>query len=183
MAYTYKEAKKKILKKRITGIVIFAFSSLTTIISVLKMFYFSFDGEDPLSHAFAQPIKRLVALIYQNTHFLEYFWLYSPIPSPKHLLSLQNAFFLAGYLMVFVGIAFLGSAKALSARLAAIDEHIENEMIKASVTGNRIRPREEIQDSIPVKNPENFAQFHTLYFAPIIVGVIIAAITKFMGLT
>jgi hypothetical protein len=93
------------------------------------MFYFSLDGGDQLSHAFAQPIKRLVELIYKNTHFLEYFWSYSPIPSPKLLLNIQNAYFLAGYVMIFVGIGFLTSAKALSARLAAIDKHIEDEMI------------------------------------------------------
>jgi hypothetical protein len=183
MAYTYNEAKKEIYKKRILGVAIVSLSSLSTVVSVLKMFYFSLDGGDQLSHAFAQPIKRLVELVYKNTHFLEYFWSYSPTPSPKLLLNIQNSYFLAGYVMIFFGIGFLTSAKALSARLAAIDKHVEDEMIKASVTGNRIRQREEIQDSIPVKKPDYFAQFQSLYFAPIIAGVIVAAITKFMGLT
>ena len=183
MAYTYKQAKSKIYRNWIIGIAIVVPASLSTIISVLKMFYFSLDGVDPLSHALAQPIKRLVALIYQNTRFLEFFWVYSPLPSPKVLLTSQNAYFLIGYLMIFVGLAFIASAKALSARLATIDKQIEDEMIKASVTGNRIRRQQEIQDSIPVNKPDFVAQFHTLYLAPVIAGVIIAALTKFTGLT
>ncbi|GAA5017426.1 hypothetical protein GCM10025794_05350 [Massilia kyonggiensis] len=88
-----------------------------------------------------------------------------------------------GYLMIFVGLAFIASAKALSARLATINKQIEDEMIKASVTGNRIRRQQEIQDSIPVNKPDFVAQIHTLYLAPVIAGVIIAALTKFTGLT
>lgn len=183
MAYTYKQAKSKIYRNWIIGIAIVVPASLSTIISVLKMFYFSLDGVDPLSHALAQPIKRLVALIYQNTRFLEFIWVHSPLPSPKVLLTSQNAYFLIGYLMIFVGLAFIASAKALSARLATIDKQIEDEMIKASVTGNRIRRQQEIQDSIPVNKPDFVAQFHTLYLAPVIAGVIIAALTKFTGLT
>jgi hypothetical protein len=183
MAYTYKQAKSKIYRNWIIGTAIVVPASLSTIISALKMFYFSLNGVDPLSHALAQPIKRLVELIYQNTRFLEYFWVYSPLPSPKVLLTSQNAYFLTGYLMIFAGIAFVASARAFSARLATIDKQIEDEMIKASVIGNRIRRQQEIQDSIPIDKPDSVAQFHTLYLAPVIVGVIIAALTKFTGLT
>ena len=183
MAYTYKQAMRKIYRNWIIGISIVVPSSLSSIVSVLKMFYFSLDGVDPLSHALAQPIKWLVELIYQHTRFLEYFWVYSPLPSPKVLLSSQNAYFFTGYVVIFVGIAFIASAKALSARLTTINKQIEDEMIKASVTGNRIRRQQEIQDSIPINKPDFVAQFHTLYLAPVIAGVIIAALTKFTGLT
>jgi hypothetical protein len=183
MAYTYKQAKSKVFRNWIIGIVIVVPASLSTIISALKMFYFSLDGVDPLSHALAQPIKRLVELIYQNTRFLEYFWMYSPLPSPKVLLTSQNVYFLIGYLMIFVGMAFIASARSFSARLSMIDKQIEDEMIKASVMGNRVRRQQEIQDSIPIDKPNSVAQFHTLYLAPVIAGVIIAALTKLTGLT
>lgn len=183
MAYTYKQAKSKIYMYWIIGIAIVVPASLSTIISVLKMFYFSLDGVDPLSHALALPIKRLVWLVYQNTHFLEYFWVHSPLPSPKALLTSQNVYFLIGYLMIFVGLAFITSAKAWRARVATIDKQVQDEMIKASVTGNRVRRKEEIEDSIPVNKPDYVAQFHTLYLAPVIAGVIITAITKLTGLS
>jgi sulfite exporter TauE/SafE len=154
MAYTYNKAKSKIYRNWFMGAAIALAASLSTIISTLKMFYFSLDGVDPFSYTLAQPIKRLVELIYQNTRFLEYFWIYSPQPLPKNIFTSQNVYFLAGYLMIFVGITLIASAKALSARLATINKQIENEMIKASVTGNQIRRRQEIQDSIPINKPE-----------------------------
>ena len=183
MAYTYTEAKRKIYKRRMIGAVVTVLGSLTTLVSILKMFYVSLDGVDPLSHALAQPIKRLVALIYQNTRFLEYFWVHSPLPSLKILFTSENAYFLAGYALVFIGIAFLGSAKELAARLAKIDRQIEDEMIKASVGGKKIRRQQDVKDSIAIDKPDVMGQFHSLYLAPIIAGVIIAILTKVTGLT
>jgi hypothetical protein len=180
---TYQEAKKKIYLSWLIGAFILAVSSVSTVISALKMFYFGPDGGDQLSHFLAQPIKRLVAFIYQQTRLLEYFWQFSPQPTPKELHTSQNVYFLIGYLLIFVGLAYIGSARSLSARLAAIDKQIEDEMIKSSITGGRVRQREEIQNSIPIQKSGIFSQFHTLYLAPLVVGLIVAVIAKLTGLT
>lgn len=183
MAYTYKEAKNKIYRNRIIGVLIIIPSSLSTAISALKMFYFALQGTDALTNSLTQPIKRIIELIYQKTQFLEFFWINSPVPTPKDLSSSQNIYFLLGYAAIFVGIAFLASAKKLSTRLREINKLIENEMIKASITGGKVRQRRELQDSVPVTEPENSIQFHNLYFAPIVGGLIVAALAKFMGLS
>jgi len=179
---TYQEAKKSVYKKWLFGVALLAITSVSTVVSALKMFYFGLDGGDQFSHILAQPIKQLVYFIYQNTHLIEYFWQYSPLPTPKLLLTSHNIYFLVGYLFIFVALSFIASAKSLSARLVAIDKQIEDEMIRASVTGSRARQRDEIQGSIPIQQQGLFAQFHKLYIAPIVVGIVVALIAKLTGL-
>lgn len=184
MAFTYRDIKKKILKHRVAGILIIVLVSLSTVISLLKMLYYSSSGTDQVAQFLDQPIRQIVEFLYKHTHpFLEYFWKYSPTPSPKNLIDMQNGYFLAIYLMSFIGIAYLASARDWSRRLREIDKQIQDEMIKASITGHRIRQRQEIEDSIPIDRDGLPNQFHTLYLAPIIVGITIAAMTKLMGLT
>ncbi len=179
---TYDEAKKKILIKWLVGAPVIVATSLSSAVSALKMFYFGLDSGDQLSSAIALPIKRLVYLIYENTHLLEFFWKHSPTPTPKELFANSNIAFFVIYLCIFFGMASVGSARSLSARLAEIDKEIENELIRESVKGNAPRRRQEIQEQVSVPKPGWFSQIHTLYLAPIVVGVVVAVIAKLSGL-
>lgn len=179
---TYSEAKKKILIKWLVGAPIVVSTSLSSVISVLKMFYFGIDNGDQLGNLIALPIKRLVYLIYENTHFLNFFWKYSPSPTPRELLASSNIVFFVIYICIFFGMAMVGSARSLSARLEVIDKEIENELIRESVKGNAPRRRQEIQEQVSVPKLRWLSQFHTFYLAPIIAGVIVAVIAKFSGL-
>jgi YniB-like protein len=179
---TYDETKKKIFIKWLIGIPITFVASVSSLVSVLKMLFFALDSGDHVSNMVSQPLKNIVVMIYQNTHFLEYFWIYSPTPTLDSLNTLDNIYSLAVYGFIFVGMTFIHSARALSVILTAIDQEIEYEMIKASATGDHPRQRREIQQSISVPTPKLFSQFHTLYLAPIIVGLIVASIAKLAGL-
>jgi hypothetical protein len=179
---TYDETKKKIFLKWLIGIPITFITSVSSLVSALKMLSFALDSGDRVSNMVSQLLKNIVVMIYQNTHFLEYFWIYSPTPTLDSLNTLDNIYSLAVYGFIFVGMTFIHSARALSVILTAIDQEIEYEMIKASATGNHPRQRREIQQSISVPAPKLFSQFHTLYLAPIIVGLIVASIAKLAGL-
>lgn len=179
---TYDEARKKILTKWLLGAPIVIASSASSIISALKMFYFGLDSGDPLSGAIARPIKQLVYLAYDHTRFLEFLWEHSPIPTPRDLLSSGTIASFVIYLCIFLGLALIGSARSLSARLAEIDKKIENELIRESVKGCAPRRREEIQAQVSDPKPGCLGQFHTLYLAPIIVGLVVAVIAKLSGL-
>ncbi len=180
---TYQDAKKKIYAKWLIGLAILVVASISTAVSALKMFYFDLDDGDAVSHAMSQPIKRLVELIYQHTHFVEYFWMYSPLPTPKALLTSQNGFFLAGYVLIFVAAALIGSAKSLSIRLAEIDRYVEDEIIRASVSNGQGRQKDEIQRAVPVLESGYFSEFHKLYIAPILGAIIVAVFMKLTGLS
>lgn len=179
---TYDEAKKKVIIKWLLGAPIVVAASASSAVSVLKMFYFGLDNGDQLSGVIAEPIRRLVYLIYENTHFLWYFWVHSPTPVPRELFTNSNIASFAIYLCIFLGMSLTGSARSLSARLAEIDKEIENELIRDSVRGNAPRRRQEIQEQVFVPKPEWFSQLHTLYLAPIIVGLVVAVIAKLCGL-
>lgn len=179
---TYDAAKKKIFLRRLLGAPIVIIASVSSVVSALKMFYFGLDNGDQVSSLIALPIKRLVYLVYENTHFLEFFWVYSPTPMPQALLTSSNIATFAVYLCIFLGMGLVGSARSLSARLAAIDKVIENELIQESVKGNTPHRRQEIQDQVSVQKPGWLSQFHTLYLAPIILGIVVAVIAKISGL-
>lgn len=179
---TYDEARKKIFIKWLIGAPVIVATSLSSTISALKMFYFGLNAEDQLGSVIAQPIKRLVYLFYENTHFLEFSWKHSPTPTPSEFLASSNIAFFAIYLCIFFGMALVGSARSLSARLAEIDKEIENELIRDSVKGNAPRRRQEIQERVSVPKRGLLSQFHTLYLAPLIVGVVVAVIAKISGL-
>ncbi|WP_040726155.1 YniB family protein [Thiomicrorhabdus sp. Kp2] len=179
---TYNEAKKKIIIRWLVGAPIIVATSLSSVVSALKMFYFGLDNGDQLSSAIALPIKRLVYLIYENTQFLEFFWKHSPTPILKDLFANSNIAFFAIYLCIFFGMATVAYARSLSARVTEIDKEIENELIRESVKGNTSRKRQEIQEQVLVLKPNRFSQFHKLYLAPIIAGVVVTVIAKFSGL-
>lgn len=179
---TYYEARKKILTKWLLGAPIVAAASLSSIVSASKMFYFGLDSGDLLSNALAKPIKQLVYLVYDHTRFLELFWTHSPIPNPKDPLTSGTIASLAIYFCIFVGMGLIGSARSLSARLAEIDKEIENELIRESLWGRAPRGRGEIQAQVSVPKPKWLSQFHTLYLAPIIVGLVVTVIAKLSGL-
>jgi len=179
---TYDEAKKKILIKWLVGVPVVVVTSLSSAVSALKMFYFGLDSGDQLSNSIALSIKRAVYFIYENTHFLEFFWKRSPIPTLRELFPSSNIAFFIIYICIFFGMALVGSARSLSARLAEIDKEIENKLIRESVKGNAPRKRKEIQEQVSVPKPSWLSQLHALYLAPIIAGVIVAVIAKFSGL-
>lgn len=179
---TYNEAKKKIIIRWLVGAPTLISSSVSSIISALKMFYFGLDSADKLSGIISQPVRRIVYQIFENTHFFDIFWVYSPVPTPRELFSNDNLLFFVVYLCVFVGMALIGSARSLSARLDEIDKEIENELIRDSVRGNIPRQRQEIQDQLSVQKSGFVNQLHTLYLAPIIVGLAVALLAKLSGL-
>lgn len=181
---TYDDAKKIIITKRVLGLPILFLASLSSSISALKMFYFGLDNGNQISVIMMQPIKNIVYLIYTNTRFLDFFWSYSPTPVPRNFFSSENITCISIYLLIFVGMTLIKSARSLALRIAKIDKKIEDELIRDSVKGIPVRKRQEVQDQItvPESSSQWYTQFHNMYLAPIIVGVIVAAIAKLAGL-
>jgi hypothetical protein len=181
---TYDDAKKIIMTKRMLGLPILFLASLSSSISALKMFYFGLDNGDQFSAIMMQPIKSIVYLIYSKTRFLDFFWSYSPTPIPRDFFSSENITCFFIYLLIFVGMTLIKSAHSLSLRITKIDKEIEDSFIRDSVKGIPVRKRQDVQDQItvPASNSQWYTQFHSMYLAPIIVGLIVAAIAKLAGL-
>lgn len=179
---TYSEAKKRIIVKWLLGVPIVAASSLSTIISSLKMFYFGLDSGDSLENAITGPIRKLVYVVYDHTGFLKFFWAHSPVPNLDDFLASSTIVSLAIYLCIFVGLGLTGSARSFSARIAEIDKEVENELMRQSIRGGYVHKRDHIQARVSVTQTGWLYQLHTLYLAPILVGLVVAIIAKLSGL-
>jgi hypothetical protein len=183
---TYKEALTKSRLKRIVGIVIVVIAFVSTVVSLLRMLYFGLDDGPNLGTVFARPFKNLVILVHKNTQFLDFFWSYSPTPSLANISDSENIKFGVVYLSCFFGAALYASGNKLAMRLRNIDERIENQFIEESISGQRVRTREEIRASAEIPNSSIFTQIHQLYFAPVVTtiigGILLAILLKLMGL-
>ena len=186
----YNEAKKKIFRGRLIGGSLFAVAGLTFLISCLKFLYYGLDAGDPLSHALAAPFQRLVSTIYLKTEFLNLFWEYAPTPDARNHLSLPNFYFALVYLAAFIGTIIFRYANALAKRVGTAEQIIDDERIRHSIRRSALQhDRTSIEDQLEILPPNRdsiWKQFHTLYFAPLIVtivgGVMAAVLIKYFHL-
>ncbi len=167
---------------RLIGITISVPTIISSVISMLKMIYFRLDNGSQLGGMIARPFQNLVSLVYEHTQFLNIFWKISPTPNHLQLSEIGNIYFIAIYLMVFVGAAFYSAGTKLSRRLDGIKEKIENQVLEESIKGEKARSREEIENSTKIPSNSIFSQFHQLYLAPIITGIIVTVLLKILGM-
>jgi YniB-like protein len=182
---TYASAKQKILLKWLFGLPIAVIASVSSVVSVLKFLYFGLDKTGQAPNFLALPIKRLVYSIYENTNKfgLDFFWTYSPIPGTKILFSEENFKFILIYLLIFMGMWLINSAKSLTARIAAIDLAAENERLRISATGKTAPKKPKTNQNLLPQGSEEPSKWHVLYIAPILSAIFAAIITKLAGLT
>lgn len=178
----YQEARKRSIVKKILGAAIAIPALISTVISFLKMVYFRLDDGTQFGAALARPFKQAVSWIYEQTQFLIFFWDHSPVPDQLNLSEVQNLYALIIYSGIFVGVALYASGRKMAARLAVINEKIEDQLIEESVKGANGRSREEVERTTAIPSNSVFAQAHQLYLAPVIVGVIVAAVVAILGI-
>lgn len=175
--------KKKACVEIVIGMLIFLPSSISTIVSFLKMFYFRLSDGSRIGEAIAAPFKNIVYYIYTNTSpWLNFFWDNSPTPDPHAISSSESISTFVIYGIIFIGMAFIGSGKKKIMKIIRINEAIDEQMLKDSLEGRHQRARDEIERSVDIPSDKFFTQFHTLYIAPIVTGIVIAIITKLVGM-
>lgn len=182
----YQEAKDKVFWYRVVGLILLAGGGVFTLISMLKFFYFGLDSGDPLSHAFAQPFKNLVSLIYGLTSpYLDIVWRVAALPSLREYVSWGNGGFILEYVVLIFGIGRIRAAGGLAARIARAKRILEDEQFKESVRSGAAAPPGQMQVTTPVLvgNDSGFKLFHTLYLAPVVAGVVALVIGKIFHLT
>lgn len=178
----FKEAKKKLIFKRIVGLSVAVPALISTVISILRMLYFRLDDGSNMGSMIAKPFKALSLWLYENTTpLLSLFWEHSPVPNPRYFSDSQNFYFVAIYLFFFVGLAFLASGKKLSIRLVSINQKIEDQLIEESIKGSTARTRHQIEESTEIPSSSIFSQLHQLYISPVITAVVGALIIKLLG--
>lgn len=182
MSVNFKDAKSKSVRKRLLGAAITIPAVVSTGVSFLKMIYFRLDDGSQLGSMIARPFKELTSWAYQHTPYLNFFWEHSPLPDHLNFSEVQNYYFLAIYLLIFIGAALYASGAKLSYRLAKISEKIEDQILEESIKGTAARSREEIERSTEIPSNSVFSQFHQLYLAPVVTALLGAALVKILGI-
>ncbi len=180
---TYSEAKRKATLKRLLGSIIILVCATITIIGILKFIYFGLDESNAIFANLSLMLKNIVYAIYEETKFLNFFWDHSPVLDQNNLLSHSNLWILLWYLGIFIGMSIFQSGSKLAKRLNEIDEQIENELIQESIRQGQRRTRDQIEQGVVIPKSSIFKEFHTLYLAPLVVGIILLILSKLFGLT
>jgi hypothetical protein len=178
----YQQAKQKVITRRVLGLIISVPTLISTVVSLLKLIYFRIDDGSLIGGVISRPLKAIVSWVYENTHqYIDWFWEYSPTPDLANILDPENGYFIAIYFLIFVGMAFFTLGNKLANRLRIINLRIEDQMIEESIEGSKARSREQIKREIEIPTNSIFSQFHQLYLAPIVAGLVIALLLKLMG--
>ena len=134
------------------------------VMSYLKMMYV-LPNIGILSH----PIKKLIYLIYSKTLFLEPLWRLAPVPDMNDLIS-------GGFISVIaIAIVFV-----LFMMLRNIEQEIDEQLIKESIKGHLVRNRKDIEKNIQIPEQGFLSSFHSLYIAPLIIGILLIFLEKWL---
>ncbi len=174
----YTTAKKQVIAKRVIGVFILLISSLFMLAGLLTFLYSSLDSGGPALSQLSFLIKKLVYASYQRTQFLWPIWNNASAPNMNDLTSSGTLGFIAWYIAMFLGASIFRSGNRLAKRLRLIDRQIEDKEIRVSVKGQQHRTRKEIQDGINIPKQSVWKEIHTLYIAPLVVGVILYVVGK-----
>ena len=151
----------------VTGNTIFMICLVSIVVSVLKGFYFHFDGV-PILKDLSIIIKSIVYDLKEVTSpFLGFFWKNSPTPSMSELNSSSNKWFAFTYVLLFFGAFLVRYAR----NIFKILKEVDRERFKNKLRGKPINDFESNEISVIVKD-----SFHSSYVAPLIVGLLIPVV-------
>lgn len=179
---THHQANVVALIKRIVGIVIFIPALVSTIISLFKYLVEPKEQMQEMTAAVMDFVKVMVDMLHQYTRFLEYFWINSPIPNLSNWTASNSLWFIAIFVLIFVGLALQAAGARLTRRVYSIREGVIQRAALEGMNGAEGRSREELQKLVSIPNTSIFAQFGLLYVAPIIWGVIVYVILRLIDM-
>lgn len=179
---TYQQARCIAIIKRILGWIIFIPALLSTSISTISFIYqyckniSQTDDTHELYLVFKDFIRVFLEMIRTYTSFLDYFWNNSPLPTLSTGWSSNNIFFIAIYILIFVGLALMSSGARMSRQLRHVREHIEDMAIVEQTKGDDGLSYQALMQKVKFPHHTILLQFFRLYILP----AAIAAAVYFM---
>lgn len=164
--------------KILLGLIIAALAMISTLISLLKGIYFSMQNS-LLSPVLNTPIEYVYA---KTKSFMSLFWLYSPIIDILNPFNKNMIIFILVYLLSIVGIMFFSSGKEYLSLVARVNKEMYEKGLINEIIG--VDNKQEIQEklfTLMEKKASILSSIHTVYLAPIIVGVISALVIKWLN--
>ena len=169
----YKQTFKQSIYKIIGGIILTIIGATMTIVSLVLGLYHNSLSDHTILQGISRLFQNLAYSIYEKTPFLNIFWENCPTPNISTLVTQENFYFLLEYILLIVGILIYKSGKAMLLRLKNINKSIEDTLIAESIHGTISKSKQNFQENIVIEDTGILKQLHILYFAPILVGIIL----------
>ncbi|MDQ9010301.1 YniB family protein [Acinetobacter gerneri] len=170
----YQTAKTKVIIYYSVGILLIILGFLFFLTGSLLTLYYSLENNIGVFKV-TYLLKQMIYFLYEKTSFIKMIWNHAPILDPNHLSSKGSVTFIVWYVSIFFGWTFVRSANKLSSRLRVIDQDLEDQSIRASM---RMSATNDSKRNIPIPNQSIWKEIHTLYIAPIVVGIVLWLISK-----
>lgn len=177
---TFNEAKQKSKLYYFIGYVVMLSTILMMIITLLKgIYYIATSGVDHgFISGFYNTIANLVSFLYYQPLFPVFLWKISPNVNMFDMLSLDNWPLIILYLSLFLGVFFISAGRELSLRVKKVKAMVEDEIMAASLRGEPVEPIRDNINNVPIKKEGVYSKLHSLYLAPLIVGLVLFLIGK-----
>lgn len=166
---TYQQAGRIAILKRVAGWIIFLVALLSTLISVLSFMFKHSEKKPGIDAVMLDFVHVMIDMIRFNTHFLDIFWLNSPVPEFQ---GSANIGFWIIYILIFVGLALEASGARMWRQSRHIKEGIEDQLILEQAKGSEGRTRLQLEEKINVPHHTILLQIFPLYILPVVVIVI-----------
>ena len=112
--------------------------------------------------------------------FLDPLWRLSPIPNMNDLFS-KESISATAIAIAFVLFMMLRSSGVLRLKkLKDIEQEIDNQLIKESIKGELSKNKKEIEKNIKMPKQSFLSSFHSLYIAPLVIGIVLILLQKFL---
>ena len=176
----YRNASYVAIGKRILGWVVFIVSLISTLASLIKlaaMKGLEGEGINAVANDF---IKLMAEMARQSTPFLNVFWNNSPVPQVANGFSGSNMGFTVIFIFIFVGLALSASGLRMYRQVKFIRESLEDHVILEKAKGIDVS-KEELESKVTIPRHTIFTQFFVLYFWPVVIGVGLYFLLKFLN--
>jgi len=178
---TYPQAIRSIWLYRIIGGIVALVGLAWLLISVFTWAYF-LPAQNPIDTAMLRMMRSLIAWLYQMSNsYIGFIWK-NPIPFNGQFADIvANKWIYIIFAVVFLAIDRIATAGKLATMLRQAKQSLAQQKINQSVVAHYGQTTQTPQQNTPppqIPSPGWFNQFHTLYIAPIVVGIFLFVVQK-----
>lgn len=178
---TYTQAVQRIWLYRIFGGAVVLLGLAWLIVSVFTWAYF-LPAQNAVEGAMYRGVRNIIAALYQvSSPYIGFIWK-NPLPFNGQLTDIAtNKWMYLVYGLVLLGVDRVAAAKKLASMIRQAKNNLAQAQINQSVAahyGQTTRPPQQNTPPPQIPPPGWFNQFHVLYVAPIVVGIILFIVQK-----
>lgn len=179
---TYREAVGAVWLYRILGGTVVLLGLAWLIVSVFTWAYF-LPAQNAIEGAMYRGVRNIIAALYQvSSPYIGFIWK-TPLPFNGQFSDIAtNKWMYLVYALVILGVERVAAAKQLASMIRKAKNTLAQQRMNASVAAHYGQQNSSTQTPHqpppPIPSPGWFGTMHTLYIAPLLVGIILFVVQK-----